>query len=92
MPQETPFLTEPSAAGETATGPAPDALFDLAVNRAALAVRGSTLEAWHARTRFARRVNLSDIRRALASRPQGENWHWQGGNDGSWMPGKAQFP
>lgn len=92
MPQEPPFLTEPSAAGETGTGPAPDALFDLAVNRAALAVRGSPLEAWHARTRFARRIPLDDIKRALSIKPTTGHWHWQGGPDGKWLEGKAQFP
>lgn len=96
MPQDTPperpFLTEANSAGETGNGPAPHALFDLAVNRAAQARRGSTLEAWHARTRFARRIPLDDIRKALQLKPTSGDWHWQGGPQGSWQPGKAQFP
>lgn len=92
MPQEKPFLTAPDPAGEAGNGPAPDALFDLAVNRAALARRGSTLESWHARTRFARRVPLDDIKNALATRPAGGEWHWQGGPEGQWQAGKAPFP
>ncbi len=96
MPQERPFLTEPSEAGAAASGAAPDSLFDLAVNRAATAVRGvgsqDALAAWHARTRFARRISLAEVQRALATRPQSGEWHWQGGPDGSWQPGKARFP
>ena len=89
-------MTEASAAGEQAQGAVPAALFDLAVNRAALALRGTgtpgALSAWHARTRFARRVPLDEVRRALATRPQGGEWHWQGGPQGSWRPGKPAFP
>ena len=92
MPNEKPFLTEPNPAGENGNGAAPDALFDLAVNRAALAVRGSTLESWHARTRFARRIPLSDIKKALSTKPSTGHWHWQGGPEGDWMEGKAVFP
>lgn len=92
MPDEKPFLTEPSPAGETGNGSAPDALFDLAVNRAALAQRGSPLESWHARTRFARRIPLGDIKKALSTRPGSGDWHWQGGPNGAWQEGKAPFP
>ena len=92
MPQDKPFLTEPNPAGETGNGPAPDALFNLAVNRAALATRGSTLESWHARTRFARRIPLSDIKKALTTKPNRGDWHWQGGPNGEWVEGKAPFP
>lgn len=76
----------------------PDALFDLAVNRAATLLRGAkptdehaALLEWHARTRFARRVPLQDVEDRLASRPPGE-WYWAGGPGGSWRPGKAPFP
>ena len=77
---------------------APDALFDLAVNRAATALRGvpstardAALAVWHARTRFARRVPLAEVRRCLSQRP-GEGWHWSGGPQGEWHAGKAAFP
>lgn len=77
---------------------APAALFDLAVNRADAALRGlrptdreRQLEAWHARTRFARRVPLAEVVRCLDLRPAGE-WHWAGGPRGAWHPGKARFP
>ncbi len=77
---------------------APDALFDLAVNRASTSVLGtrpsdlpSALARWHATTRFARRVPLADISRCLASRPAGA-WHWAGGPQGSWQAGKPKFP
>lgn len=92
MPEESPFLTEPRSAGEKGRSAVPEALFDLAVNRAALAVRGSSLEAWHARTRFARHVPLAAVRAALAARPHEGEWHWAGGVTGHWQPGKAQFP
>ncbi|WP_420597322.1 hypothetical protein [Deinococcus sp.] len=77
---------------------APDALFDLAINRAANTLRGlppggreAALSEWHARTRFARRVPLSEVVRCLENRPPGE-WHWAGGPGGSWQAGKAAFP
>lgn len=95
MPTERPFLTEAQPEGENPGGAAPDALFDLAVNRAAAALRGvgtpAALGAWHARTRFARRIPLDEIRRALAQKPMGE-WHWTGGKNGGWQQGKAAFP
>ena len=73
-----------------------DAVFDLAVNRAANFRRGAganaDLETWHARTRFAARIDLGVIRAALASRPPRGEWHWQGGERGSWHPGKAGTP
>jgi hypothetical protein len=72
-----------------------DELFDLAVNRADAYRRGmgdaAPLEAWHARTRFASRVPLEAVRRALESRPGGE-WHWAGGEGGAWRPGRAPRP
>ena len=103
MPEERPFLalSEPNPAGEDAAGAVPDALFDLAVNRAAAAVRGvalasrtgaDALAAWHVRTRFARRVPLAAIRAALDLRPVSGLWHWAGGPGGRWQPGKAAFP
>ncbi len=77
---------------------APDALFDLAVNRAANTLRGlpaagrdAALGEWHARTRFARRVALGEVVRCLETRPAGE-WHWSGGPGGGWQAGKATFP
>ena len=77
---------------------APDGLFDLAINRAANLLRGlslagreAALAEWHARTRFARRVPLEQVRDCLNVRPDGE-WHWQGGRSGTWQPGKAAFP
>lgn len=97
-PAEWPFLALSPAdpAGEDAGGAVPAALFDLAVNRAAAAVRGlgrpEALAAWHARTRFARRVALSDIRAALEQKPAPGVWHWAGGPGGSWQAGKAPFP
>lgn len=83
---------------------APDALFDLAVNRAAAALRGlrpahpgRALAEWHARTRFARRIPLEAVAAALAQRPEevgsaASEWHWAGGPGGGWRPGKAPFP
>lgn len=77
---------------------APDALFDLAVNRAAALLRGArptdraaALREWHARTRFARRVSLGEVEACLARKPEGE-WHWSGGKNGGWQAGKAKFP
>lgn len=77
---------------------APDALFDLAVNRAATLLRGArptdedaALREWHARTRFARRVPLHEVAARLASKPLGD-WHWAGGPGGAWRPGKPKFP
>lgn len=107
MPQERPFLTEPGEAGQTPGAAVPGALFDLAVNRAWAALRGlrpgagehadAALAAWHARTRFARRVPLESVRAALLARPSGEGlpgagWHWAGGPAGSWQTGRAPFP
>ncbi|AZI41886.1 hypothetical protein EHF33_03240 [Deinococcus psychrotolerans] len=77
---------------------APYALFDLAINRAANTLRGlpttgreAALDEWHVRTRFARRVPLSEVRRCLETRPAGV-WHWQGGPEGGWEAGKGAFP
>ncbi|AFZ65832.1 hypothetical protein [Deinococcus peraridilitoris] len=77
---------------------APDALFDLAMNRAAAFLRsarpvepGAALAEWHARTRFARRVPLEEVMLRLQHKPQGE-WYWTGGPAGKWQPGKAKFP
>ncbi len=83
---------------DLANAPAPDALFDLAINRAATTLRGlrpsnpaHALAQWHAKTRFARRVSLVAIAEALAQRPDGD-WYWQGGPAGAWQAGKASFP
>lgn len=81
----------------------PPALFDLAINRAATTALGlmgrgpgptarDPLPEWHERTRFARRIPLEEVRRCLALRPAGPDWHWAGGPDGSWRAGKAAFP
>jgi hypothetical protein len=73
-----------------------DAVFDLAVNRAATFQRGAgvnaDLESWHARTRFAARVPLRAIRAALESKPLEGEWHWSGGERGAWRSGKAKTP
>jgi uncharacterized protein YfiM (DUF2279 family) len=78
-----------------------DAIFDLAVNRAAAFTRstgasleagGVALETWQARTRFASRVSLEAVRTALESRPDGEGWHWVGGESGEWLAGKPRTP
>ncbi|ADY25803.1 hypothetical protein Deipr_0642 [Deinococcus proteolyticus MRP] len=91
----------PGAPADLLPGAVPPALFDLAVNRAAAALRGVQSEAaqaralaqWHARTRFARRVPLAEVARALALHPQQEgSWHWTGGLEGGWQAGKALFP
>jgi hypothetical protein len=73
---------------------AKEALFDLAVNRAArvTALLGMThLEIWHSKTRFAARVQLQAIQTALKTRPVGE-WYWTGGETGAWQIGKPVTP
>lgn len=99
----------PGTPADLLPGAIPPALFDLAVNRAAAALRGiqgvaaerAALAQWHARTRFARRIPLPDIAQALTQRPTaarggegggGGPWHWTGGPQGGWQPGKAPFP
>jgi hypothetical protein len=73
-----------------------DAIFDLAINRAASFLRGAgqygLLEVWHSKTRFASRVELELIRVALEQRPKDGEWHWAGGEFGSWQTGKARTP
>ncbi len=73
-----------------------DAVFDLAVNRAATFLRGAgpraNLNEWHARTRFAARVELSTIRVILESLPDEGVWHWAGGAGGAWQAGNAPTP
>jgi len=100
MSPDPPFLNDPSPGGTRPAGEVPPALFDLAVNRADAALRGlrpthpaSALAAWHARTRFARRVPLAAVADALGRKPRepGE-WHWAGGPGGGWVVGKAPFP
>ena len=99
MPADRPFLTDPTPDGTHGNGAVPPALFDLAVNRAAAALRGlrpaqpdAALAAWHARTRFARRVPLDAVKVALAARPAGTECHWAGGEGGGWQSGRAPFP
>jgi transposase len=74
---------------------AANAIFDLAVNRAAVFVRGAgpnaPLEVWQTRTRFASRVNLESVRAALEVKPHGD-WFWQGGETGAWVAGKPRTP
>jgi hypothetical protein len=73
---------------------AQEALFDLAINRAArvTALLGMThLEIWHSKTRFAARVQLPAIQHALKIRPVGE-WYWIGGESGTWQVGKPVTP
>ncbi len=73
---------------------APNALFDLAVNRAAkvTSVLGlAHLEVWHSKTRFAVRVPLEGLRQALLIKPKGECF-WSGGTTGQWQYGKANTP
>ncbi len=73
-----------------------DAIFDLAVNRAASFLRGAgqnaNLEVWHSKTRFAARVELELIRVALDKRPLDGEWFWSGGESGAWQAGKAPTP
>jgi hypothetical protein len=74
---------------------AANAIFDLAVNRAAAFVRGAgpnaSLEIWQTRTRFASRVNLELVRAALETKPDGEHF-WIGGETGAWIAGKPRTP
>jgi len=84
---------------EHGTGPtagAREAVFDLAVNRAAAYRRGlgpaAPLEVWQARTRFAARVDLGRVREALDTEPGEGQWHWSGGPSGGWHPGRARTP
>jgi hypothetical protein len=73
-----------------------DAIFDLAINRAASFLRGAgqnaALELWHSKTRFASRVELELIRAALEQRPPVGEWFWDGGESGGWEMGKAPTP
>lgn len=97
---DRPFLNDPGPGGESPAGAVPDALFDLAVNRADAALRGlrpadpaRALAQWHARTRFARRVPLTAVSGALRQKPaEPGEWHWAGGPGGGWVVGKAPFP
>ncbi|WP_425146047.1 hypothetical protein [Deinococcus sp.] len=52
----------------------------------------AALAEWHARTRFARRVPLEEVRRCLQTRPTPGEWHWAGGPEGGWTAGRAPFP
>jgi hypothetical protein len=85
-----------------------DALFDLAVNRAAsylarLGLLGTdaddqrlyaALELWYLKTRFAYRVPLETVIAVLLSYPASSNvpQHWQGGESGKWYPGSPPTP
>jgi hypothetical protein len=78
-----------------------DALFDLAVNRAAEIARrlGVThrdaaahdLEVWYLKTRFAYRVPFEQVLEALRQRPAGIV-HWVGGPGGGWRRGPVAQP
>jgi hypothetical protein len=74
------------------------ALFDLAVERAGTYLERSrvplggdraalrrALEVWYLKTRFASRVDLDEVVEALAQRPDGSGWRWQGGRHGRWL-------
>jgi hypothetical protein len=84
------------AEGDGAPGPSRDALFDLAVARADTYLRRArrpvsndpedvrrALEPWALKTRFASRLDLADVARAVASRPPGGG-RWRGGPGGGW--------
>jgi hypothetical protein len=80
-----------------------EALFDLAVNRAAgylerLGVleasreaRRARLEPWYLRTRFAYRIPLETILDRLEGYP-GPGHYWAGGKGGGWRWGKNPHP
>ena len=74
---------------------AANAIFDLAVNRAAAFIRGAgpnaSLQVWQTRTRFASRVNLELVRAALETKLDGD-WSWFGGEAGAWVAGKPRTP
>jgi hypothetical protein len=83
-------------AGDDATGVSRDALFDLAVARADAYLRRArrpasndpedvrrALEAWALKTRFASRLDLAAVARAVAARPPGAA-RWRGGPGGGW--------
>jgi hypothetical protein len=61
-----------------------DAIFDLAINRAASFLRGAG--------QHASRVELELIRTVLEQRPTEGEWHWAGGESGVWQIGKAPTP
>ena len=73
------------------------ALFDLAVNRAAeVAARlGGTsrrgLEVLYLKTRFASRVPFDAVLDAVRCRPSADA-HWEGGLEGRWRPGPPPLP
>lgn len=76
--------------------PPREALFDLAVNRAAeyaerLGLPRADvertrlgLEVWYLKTRFAYRVPLDEVAVAVASRPAAAGSAWSGGRHGAW--------
>ncbi len=82
-----------------------DALFDLAVNRAAvyldrlgllgkqisMAERKLRLEPWYLRTRFAYRIPLEAVLEVIESYP-GPNRYWTGGRQGCWQEGENPRP
>lgn len=82
-----------------------DVLFDLAVNRAHSYARrlrlleqhpdlrslSQALQPWYLRTRFAYRLRLEDVSKALLTCP-GAGYHWAGGQQGSWQAGQAPQP
>jgi len=74
-----------------------NALFDLAVNRAAeVASRlgGASrrdLEVWYLKTRFASRVPFDAVLDAVRRRPSPDA-HWEGGPEGGWQPGPPPRP
>lgn len=83
-------------AGEGGAATPRDALFDLAVARAHAYLRArapaatepaalrAALAPWALRTRFANRVDLDALVRALAARPAAGG-RWRGGVGGRWL-------
>jgi hypothetical protein len=82
-----------------------DALFDLAVNRAASylarfglmdaasprAERARRLGPWYSRTRFVYRIPVEEVLERLGRCP-GPGYYWQGGEAGGWQEGDNPRP
>ncbi len=81
-------------------------LFDLAVNRALLYSRRLGLpleeteqgeglrvglEPWYLKTRFAYRIPLEKVVKALQRYP-GDDYYWTGGENGRWVAGRNPRP
>lgn len=80
-----------------------DALFDLAVNRAAsylrrlglmeasAEARARHLEPWYLKTRFAYRLPMTEVLERLERCP-GPSHYWRGGSAGGWQEGENPRP